>query len=380
MRMRRWLDDIPSSNPLEQRLARLLQIMLLIMFGVALAGLTIVLVRMWVGGAQFVGLLIYPPMLLAVGSALLLLHRGRFRLAVNVAVVGWIIALGMGLFFSGLRSGGNSLLAFMVPLTLSGLLLGRSGLRLSVALSAALVGVIAALEMFVPGVVGLMAGRQPSPLSIYITFMLVVIVVSLIIDRFGDALYNALRASQAREEELGRLRDTLETTVTERTASLQRALEDGEQREAHLTRTLDDLRTSQATIRELSAPVIPVLPGVLVTPLIGALDSYRATILSDNILSAVERMTARYVIFDITGVPIVDTQVAKAMLQAAAAVRLLGAQVLLVGVRPEVAQTIVALGVDLEMITIYSNLQEAVEALLSLGSSRLLGGLARAAR
>jgi rsbT co-antagonist protein RsbR len=78
----------------------------------------------------------------------------------------------------------------------------------------------------------------------------------------------------------------------------------------------------------------------------------------------VERERARKVIFDITGVPLVDTRVAQVLLQTAAAVRLLGAQPLLVGIRPEVAQTIISLGLDFEAITTYSNLQEAVEALL----------------
>jgi Anti-anti-sigma regulatory factor (antagonist of anti-sigma factor) len=80
------------------------------------------------------------------------------------------------------------------------------------------------------------------------------------------------------------------------------------------------------------------------------------------VLRAVERERAQQVIFDVTGVPLIDTQVARMILQAADAVRLLGAQVILVGIRPEVAQTVVGLGVALDMKT-YADLQLAIHAL-----------------
>jgi rsbT co-antagonist protein RsbR len=79
----------------------------------------------------------------------------------------------------------------------------------------------------------------------------------------------------------------------------------------------------------------------------------------------VERERARHVIFDITGVPIVDTHVAQVLIQTTMAVRLLGADTLLVGIRPEVAQTLVALNVDLGGLRTYPNLREAVGALLA---------------
>lgn len=158
------------------------------------------------------------------------------------------------------------------------------------------------------------------------------------------------------------MRDSLEATVNERTAGLQEALRTVEQREAQLQQVLADLQASQATIRELSAPVLPVLPGVLIAPLVGAIDESRATVFVTNVLRAVERERAQQVIFDVTGVPLIDTQVARMILQAADAVRLLGAQVILVGIRPEVAQTVVGLGVALDMKT-YADLQQAIHAL-----------------
>jgi rsbT co-antagonist protein RsbR len=159
----------------------------------------------------------------------------------------------------------------------------------------------------------------------------------------------------------------LEGRVTQRTADLQQALHDLQQRETELRQTLDELRGSQETIRDLSAPILPVSPGVVVAPVIGAIDSGRAALLMSSLLSTAERESARYLIIDITGIPVIDTQVARVLLQATHALRLLGSQVILTGIRPEVAQTLVSLGVDLSTIitrgTLQSGIAEAVNRL-----------------
>jgi anti-anti-sigma factor len=198
-----------------------------------------------------------------------------------------------------------------------------------------------------------------------VTFVVAAGVLALLIGRFGQALQTALWQARSREQELDALRISLEQQVDERTAELRQALQDVEQREATLARTLAELRASEAAVRELSAPVIPLLPGVLAAPLIGALDSARAKVLTENVLGAIERTGAHHVIFDITGVPVVDTNVARVLLNTAAAARLLGTSAALVGVRPEVAETIITLGIDFAAIAMYPTLQEAVVALLA---------------
>jgi rsbT co-antagonist protein RsbR len=124
------------------------------------------------------------------------------------------------------------------------------------------------------------------------------------------------------------------------------------------------IAAQQAALRELSTPLIPVRDDVLVMPLVGTLDSMRAQQIIEALLSGVEQQGARAAIIDITGVSIVDTQVANALLQAAQAVRLLGAQVVLTGIRPEVAQTLVGLGVDLRAITTRATLQDGIATVL----------------
>jgi rsbT co-antagonist protein RsbR len=138
-------------------------------------------------------------------------------------------------------------------------------------------------------------------------------------------------------------------------------------RAVHLEQTLTELHQSFSereqlshVIRELSSPVIPVLAGVLVMPLIGVIDSSRVTLLMTTLLSAIEQHQAMIVLMDVTGVPLVDTQVARVLLQAADAARLLGAEPILVGIRPELAQTIVGLGVDLSSLKTQADLQSGI--------------------
>lgn len=152
----------------------------------------------------------------------------------------------------------------------------------------------------------------------------------------------------------------LEQRVAERTADLEQANADAQRALAELRESVHARALLSATVRELSSPVLPIRDGVLVMPLIGEIDSARAALLMDSLLGAVERQRARIVILDVTGVPLVDTQVAQALLQAAAATRLLGAQVILVGVRPELAQTIVSLGIDLHSLVLRADLQSGV--------------------
>lgn len=120
------------------------------------------------------------------------------------------------------------------------------------------------------------------------------------------------------------------------------------------------IEAQAAALRELSTPLIPLANGVVAMPLIGSIDTARAQQVLEGLLTGVAEQHARVAILDITGVPIVDTQVANVLLQAAQAVRLLGAQVILTGIRPEVAQTLVGLGVDLRGIVTLSTLQSGI--------------------
>ena len=120
------------------------------------------------------------------------------------------------------------------------------------------------------------------------------------------------------------------------------------------------IRAQAAMLRELSTPLIPITDDVLVMPLIGAIDTVRAQQVVEALLQGISGSRARYVLIDITGVPVVDTQVANALLRAAQAVQLLGATVILSGIRPEIAQTVVSLGLAMSQLATVGTLQSGV--------------------
>lgn len=125
------------------------------------------------------------------------------------------------------------------------------------------------------------------------------------------------------------------------------------------------IEAQRSALREISTPIIPLGEGVVAMPLIGTIDSQRAQQVIEALLEGVAGSRASTAILDMTGVHVVDTQVANALLQAAQAVKLLGAQVIITGIRPEVAQILVSLGLDLSGITTLANLQSGIHYALA---------------
>jgi ABC-type sugar transport system substrate-binding protein/anti-anti-sigma regulatory factor len=111
------------------------------------------------------------------------------------------------------------------------------------------------------------------------------------------------------------------------------------------------------TIMELSSPVAPIIPGIMVMPLVGTFDTQRAGRFIETLLHEISARHAQIVLIDITGVSVVDTGVAHHILRAGQAAKLLGAEVVLVGITPVVAQTMVQLGVEMEQIATRSDLE-----------------------
>jgi PAS domain S-box-containing protein len=131
--------------------------------------------------------------------------------------------------------------------------------------------------------------------------------------------------------------------------------------EAERQRLQEELiEAQQVALQELSTPLIPISDTVLVMPLIGRIDTRRAGQILETLLEGIQKQQADLAIIDITGVNVVDTQVAHALLQAARAVKLLGSQVVLTGLRSEVAQALVSLGVDLSDIVTRGTLQSGI--------------------
>jgi len=172
---------------------------------------------------------------------------------------------------------------------------------------------------------------------------------------------------------LGTIESTLESgrsMFSQSTALLTIALERQEllnsliAQQTSLQEAYDRERILAETIREIGAPIIPLLPQVLLIPLIGTIDTARAQQLIETALQGVSSYQATEVLLDLTGVPLVDTQVAGGLIQVTRAAMLLGAHVILVGVRPEIAQSLVSLGIDLNYISTQPSLSAAVELLI----------------
>jgi rsbT co-antagonist protein RsbR len=116
----------------------------------------------------------------------------------------------------------------------------------------------------------------------------------------------------------------------------------------------------QMELLELSTPVVKLWDGILAVPMIGTLDSARTQIVMESLLQKIVDTESQIAIIDITGVPTVDTLVAQHLLKTVTALRLMGADCIISGVRPQIAQTIVHLGVDLQGVTTKANLADAL--------------------
>ncbi len=130
------------------------------------------------------------------------------------------------------------------------------------------------------------------------------------------------------------------------------------------------INMQHALVQELSTPLIPITDDVVIMPLVGSVDSLRAQNVMETLLEGVEKNRSRVTILDITGVPVVDTQVANTLIRSAQAVRLLGAKVVLTGIGPEIAQTLVGLGVDLSGIATRGTLQDGITYAMQLKRKR----------
>jgi rsbT co-antagonist protein RsbR len=297
--------------------------------------------------------------LLSAVIALSVLRRGRARLSIVLAASGGVMALAIPLFSMGLNQNGDVLLYMLIPITMAALMGERRGLLTVIGLAILAVVAPVVLAALWPALVSNTLPARDQTANFIGAFLLTTLLVALVLDRFSAAFREALQAARAREHELKQMGDSLEATVATRTAELEAALRTSAEREARLADALAEVEQQRNAIREMSVPVIPISDTTAVVPLIGTLDSARLHELQTQVLQAIERSKRRYLALDITGILLIDSQVALGIVNLVRAVRLLGAEVLLVGIRPEVAQSIVGLGLNLPVRT-FSDLKEAL--------------------
>ncbi|MCG0050247.1 STAS domain-containing protein [Priestia aryabhattai] len=122
----------------------------------------------------------------------------------------------------------------------------------------------------------------------------------------------------------------------------------------------ETLKKAKSAFLELSVPVVPITKGIAILPLIGEVDTERATLLLEETLKKANELKLSHLLFDLSGVMIVDTMVAQQIFYIVDALRLLGVKTMLIGIRPEVAQTMVHLGINFSEITVKANLEQAL--------------------
>ncbi|MBT2756876.1 STAS domain-containing protein [Mesobacillus foraminis] len=122
------------------------------------------------------------------------------------------------------------------------------------------------------------------------------------------------------------------------------------------------MEKAKKAVEELSVPVVPLDAGIAVLPIVGTLDTTRAKLLMEQSLKRSSKLGIRYFIMDLSGVPIVDTMVANQLFQVVNALKLLGVEAAITGIRPEIAQTMVALGINFQEVKTYASLRQALAA------------------
>lgn len=276
-------------------------------------------------------------------------------LTVVIALVGTLTALFV-------TPNGSTIIFLAVPLVLAATILSLRSLILVFLLTAcSLVGIAFFLE---PIPLNLTARDFLIPVSVLCGFLSI---ISFVQSAGNEALHRRLQAAlqQAKQtaDQLRLLNDELDRRVDAQTEALQEALSELEERTLQQDRLLAEVIAQRDVIRNLSVPVLPAGTDLLAIPLVGTIDQERLATIQQQALTAVEQRRARWLILDVTGVPFIDTGVAGGLIQLVQSVRLLGADVALVGVRPEVAQTMVSLGIELPITHVYSDLAGAMEDL-----------------
>lgn len=194
------------------------------------------------------------------------------------------------------------------------------------------------------------------------------------LDRLEDVLASAaamkldVRVPVTDDDELASTEEAINVLLEDFAA----LLAERQQTECELQEKLQTIQRQQDAINELSTPVIKVWEGLLVLPIIGTLDSQRTQRMMESLLQQIVATGSKIAILDITGVPVVDTMVANHLIKTITAAGLMGAECILSGISPTIAQTIVHLGIDLTGIKTKSTMLEAMRYAIRANGQRIV--------
>jgi rsbT co-antagonist protein RsbR len=178
--------------------------------------------------------------------------------------------------------------------------------------------------------------------------------IELVVGRFGTTAEPIRLVSQYFGQVVDSFVQTEQAEANRQRAEMERAYT------STVTEQYQQQEELRSTIRELSTPIIPVYEGILVLPLVGSIDSRRATEITERLLEGIATQQAEMVIIDITGVPVIDTSTANHLLMTTRAAALLGSKVILVGIGADIAQTMIHIGIELHGLITLANLQDGI--------------------
>ncbi|MBP8252310.1 MAG: STAS domain-containing protein [Herpetosiphon sp.] len=359
----RWLDHLNNADPIKQQQARALQIILVVLLGL------IFILAFSIFVAPIARIVAIGLFMLSMGLfivlcyALWLLRHQRIDQAVITTTMTITLFLIITVFSTGINGSGASLFGFSLPLAIAALMSGRRTLWLVLSVSIVGLVAVAVIERIAPQYVGFARPRDLNIIGVVGSYTGISMVFALILGYFTATLYQAIHSSVQRERELQAMGDSLEQLVAERTASLQRTLDELEQTTSQQQRLLDLSNQQADVIRAMSVPVIPVGRSKLVVPLIGILNQERMGLIAGRVLDAIQHQSATIVLLDLTGVHALDHAAAVQIRHIIYASQLLGTTIVLVGINPEVAQSFVALGMYDATVPCFGSLAQALECL-----------------
>jgi rsbT co-antagonist protein RsbR len=321
-----------------------------------------VLVLAWAAGqAPLIGVLSVLAMLPFYALAYWLGRRGQVQLAAYVPAIALLLLMLAATYQVGIGHG--TLVGLAMVTTATGVLLGIRPATIVALLSAAAYVTLGLIQK---------SGKLPAPQApentlaadgYAIGFGLVAI--SLLVWFSSHEVKRALARARESERQIQIYRQELETIQEQLERQVEERTRDLKSFAGQLQLSLEEQQRLWETVQQLSIPIVPVHEGIIVMPLIGHIDGPRAERMVDDLLISIEEQKAKLAIIDVTGLPVVDSHVANTLLQAANAASLMGTEIVLVGIRPEVADTVVRLGLELGSITIQRDLQAGVNYALA---------------
>lgn len=280
-------------------------------------------------------------------GALVVLRRGHVRAAVLIGSIAIALTMHSFVIMEGLSSGAAPVIGFVLPVALVGLFAGRRMLVSMYGLIILGLVAMAGLANISPAWVGFAPLKGDQTDRLITGVVLIVGVLAVLLDQYGGTLREALGEAEANQ----RAAEAAQARAQQQAQALA-------EQTAQLERTEQYLRELVAT---LEAPAVQLADGILLTPIVGALDSQRVHLLTTRLLDQVSKQRVRRIVIDIGGVPVVDTGVALALQRMVTALKLLGCEVTLTGISAAIAGTIAGLGIVFAGVTIARSPQDVLE-------------------